>query len=113
MFPDDPGAKARDGVHFIFADEKFSDEAIEPSPPVSGYNPSHPDFKPLGLPALVMALLNSSKITRPIGAQAENHSAGDPSSERFSNLKGISKVFTPSWITTTSFPPSGIPFSAA
>jgi len=34
MFLDGPGAKARDGVHLIFSDEKVNEEAIEPSPSV-------------------------------------------------------------------------------
>jgi hypothetical protein len=59
MFLDGPGAKARDGVHLIFADEKVNDEAIEPSPAVSDVDPTHPDFRLIGLLALVTMKLTS------------------------------------------------------
>lgn len=59
MFLDGPGAKARDGVHLIFSDEKVNEEAIEPSPSVTDYDPGHPDFRLLDLPALVTILLTS------------------------------------------------------
>lgn len=59
MFLDGPGAKARDGVHLIFSDEKVNEEAIEPSPSVTDCDPSHPDFRLLDLPALVTMKLTS------------------------------------------------------
>ncbi len=59
MFLDGPGAKARDGVHLIFADEKVNTEAIEPSPAVSDVDPTHPDFRLIGLLALVTMKLTS------------------------------------------------------
>lgn len=59
MFLDGPGAKARDGVHLIFSDEKVNEEAIEPSPSVTDYDPGHPDFRLLDLPALVTMKLTS------------------------------------------------------
>lgn len=59
MFLDGPGAKARDGVHLIFADEKVNPEAIEPSPAVSDVDPTHPDFRLIGLLALVTMKLTS------------------------------------------------------
>ena len=59
MFLDGPGAKARDGVHLIFADEKVNDEAIEPSPAVSDVDPTHPDFRLIVLLALVTMKLTS------------------------------------------------------
>lgn len=59
MFLDGAGAKARDGVHLIFADEKVNEEAIEASPSVSDFDPTHPDFKLIDLPALVTMKLTS------------------------------------------------------
>ena len=59
MFLDGPGAKARDGVHLIFADEKVNDDAVEPSPAVSDVDPTHPDFRLIGLLALVTMKLTS------------------------------------------------------
>ncbi len=59
MYLDGPGAKARDGVHLIFAGEKVNPEAIEPSPEVGEVDPSHGDFKLLELDALVVMKLTS------------------------------------------------------
>ncbi len=59
MFLDGRGAKARDGVHLIFADEKVNEDAIEPSPSVTDFDPTHEDFKLLDLPALVTMKLTS------------------------------------------------------
>lgn len=59
MFLDGPGAKARDGVHLIFADEKVNEEAIEPSPAVSAIDPTHIEFKLIDLLALVTMKLTS------------------------------------------------------
>lgn len=59
MFLDGPGAKAREGVHLIFADEKVNEEAIEPSPAVSEIDPTHTDFRLLDLIALVTMKLTS------------------------------------------------------
>lgn len=59
MFLDGPGAKARDGVHIIFSDEKVTGDAKEPSPSVSAYDPTHPDFRLIDLAALVTMKLTS------------------------------------------------------
>jgi len=59
MFLDGPGAKARDGVHLIFADEKVNADALEPSPSVSEIDPTHSDFKLIDLLALVTMKLTS------------------------------------------------------
>ena len=59
MFLDGPGAKAREGVHLIFADEKVNEEAIEPSPAVSDIDHAHPDFRLIDLLALVTMKLTS------------------------------------------------------
>ncbi len=59
MFLDGPGAKARDGVHLIFADEKVNDEALEPSPSVAAIDRTHVDFKLIDLAALVTMKLTS------------------------------------------------------
>jgi hypothetical protein len=59
MFLDGPGAKARDGAHLIFADEKVNDDSVEPSPAVSDVDPTHPDFRLIGLLALVTMKLTS------------------------------------------------------
>lgn len=59
MFLDGPGAKAREGVHLIFADEKVNEEAVEPSPGVSEIDPTHTDFRLLDLLALVTMKLTS------------------------------------------------------
>lgn len=59
MFLDGPDAKARDGVHLIFADEKVNPEAIEPSPGVGEIDPSHEEFSLIDLRALVTMKLTS------------------------------------------------------
>jgi len=59
MFLDGLGAKARDGVHLIFADEKVNDEALEPSPSIAEIDPTHQDFKLIALLALVNMKLTS------------------------------------------------------
>ncbi|MEM7697709.1 MAG: hypothetical protein AAF236_04815 [Verrucomicrobiota bacterium] len=59
MFLDGPGAKARDGVHLIFADEKVNPEALESSPGVEQIDPTNTGFKLLDLPALVTMKLTS------------------------------------------------------
>lgn len=59
MFLDGPGAKAGDGVHLIFSNERVNDEAIEPSPSVTDCDPEHPDFRLLDLAALVTMKLTS------------------------------------------------------
>jgi hypothetical protein len=59
MFLDGPRAKARDGVHLIFANEKVNDEAIEPSPGVEETDPLHEDFRLLDLTALITMKLTS------------------------------------------------------
>jgi hypothetical protein len=59
MFLDGPGAKVREGVHLIFADEKVNEEAIEPSPGVADIDPTHPDFRLIDLLALVTMKLTA------------------------------------------------------
>lgn len=59
MFLDGPGAKVREGVYLIFADEKVNEEAIEASPSVSEIDPNHPDFRLIDLLALVTMKLTS------------------------------------------------------
>ncbi len=59
MFLDGRGAQARDGVHLIFADEKITEEALEPSPSVTEIDPTHRDFKLIALLALVTMKLTS------------------------------------------------------
>jgi hypothetical protein len=59
MFLDGPGAKAREGVHLIFADEKVNEESIEPSPSVSEVDPTHQNFRLIDLLALVTMKLTS------------------------------------------------------
>ncbi len=59
MFLDGPGAKVREGVHLIFADEKVNEDAIEPSPSVTEVDPTHPDFRLIDLLALVTMKLTS------------------------------------------------------
>jgi hypothetical protein len=59
MFLDGPGAKARDGVHLIFAGEKVREDSLAPSPNVEEIAPSNPDFKLLDLTALVTMKLTS------------------------------------------------------
>jgi hypothetical protein len=59
MFLDGPGAKVREGVHLIFADEKVNEESIEPSPSVSEVDPTHQNFRLIDLLALVTMKLTS------------------------------------------------------
>lgn len=59
MFLDGPGAKAREGVRLIFADEKVNVEAIEASPSVTEVDATHPDFRLIDLLALVTMILTS------------------------------------------------------
>lgn len=59
MFLDGPRAKAREGVHLIFAGEKVNSEALEPSPGVEDIDPEGPDFRLLSLEALVAMKLTS------------------------------------------------------
>lgn len=59
MFLDGPGAKARDAVHLIFADEKVNAEALEPSPGVEAIDPDSEEFRLLDLEALVTMKLTS------------------------------------------------------
>ena len=61
MFLDGPGAKARDGVHLIFAGEKVNPESPEPSPGVEDVDPSLGDFRLLDLAPLVMMKLTSNR----------------------------------------------------
>ena len=58
-FLDGPGAKVREGVHLIFADEKVNEESIEPSPSVSEVDPTHQNFRLIDLLALVTMKLTS------------------------------------------------------
>jgi hypothetical protein len=59
MVLDGPGAKARDGVHLIFSGEKVNPEALEPSPDVAEIDATHPDFRLIGLEALITMKLTS------------------------------------------------------
>ena len=59
MFLDGPGAKAREGVHLIFANEKVNAEALEPSPDVGEVDSSNPEFRLIDLEALVTMKLTS------------------------------------------------------
>jgi hypothetical protein len=59
MFLDGPGAKARDAVHLIFADERVMPESPEPSPGVDEIDPTPGDFRLLDLAALVTMKLTS------------------------------------------------------
>ena len=59
MFLDGPGAKAREGVHLIFAGEKITADSIEPSPAVDEIDPGCEDFRLIGLAALVTMKLTS------------------------------------------------------
>ena len=59
MFLDGPGAKARDGVHLIFADERVNPESPEPSPGVEEIDLSPGEFRLLDLNALVTMKLTA------------------------------------------------------
>jgi len=59
MFLDGPGAKARDAVHLIFAEEKVNPEAPEASPSVDRVDPGTSEFRLLDLEALVTMKLTS------------------------------------------------------
>ena len=61
MFLDGPGAKARDGVHLIFAKEKVNDDSLEPSPDVVDVDaqPGSPGFRLIALDALITMKLTS------------------------------------------------------
>ncbi len=59
MFLDGPGAKARDAVHLIFADERVDPESPEPSPGVEDIDPTPGDFRLIDLEALVTMKLTS------------------------------------------------------
>ncbi len=59
MFLDGPGAKARDAVHLIFADERVDPESPEPAPGVGQIDPAPGEFRLLDLEALVTMKLTS------------------------------------------------------
>lgn len=59
MFLDGPGAKARDGVHLIFAGEKFGSNSLEASPDVGQVDASSTEFRLLDLGALVTMKLTA------------------------------------------------------
>jgi hypothetical protein len=59
MFLDGPGAKARDAVHLIFANERVTPESLETSPGVEEIDSSPGDFRLLDLEALVTMKLTS------------------------------------------------------
>lgn len=61
MFLDGPGAKARDAVHLLFANEKVNPEAPEPSPDVAQVDPASTEFRLLDLEALVTMKLTSNR----------------------------------------------------
>lgn len=58
MFLDGPGAKARDAVHIVFANEKVKTESIAPSPDVTE-SEAGTAFRTVSLPALVRMKLTS------------------------------------------------------
>jgi hypothetical protein len=58
MFLDGPGAKARDAVHILFANEKVRQDALAPSPDVSE-SEQGATFKTISLEALVLMKLTS------------------------------------------------------
>ena len=59
MFLDGPGAKVRDAVHLIFADERVNSESPEPSPGVEQIDLSPGEFRLLDLDALVTMKLTA------------------------------------------------------
>ena len=59
MFLDGPRAKARDGVHLIFAGERVKPESIEPSPEVEEVDLTSTEFRLLKLEALITMKLTS------------------------------------------------------
>ncbi len=59
MFLDGPGAKVREAVHLIFADEKVNPEALEPSPGVEDIDEVEEQFRLVDLEALVTMKLTS------------------------------------------------------
>jgi hypothetical protein len=58
MFLDGPGAKVRDAVHVIFANEKVSPEDACPSPDVAESEPAD-SYRVIALPALIRMKLTS------------------------------------------------------
>jgi len=65
MFLDGPGAKERDAVHLIFAEEKVNPEAPEASPSVDRVDPGTSEFRLLDLEALVTMKLTASTLPGP------------------------------------------------
>jgi len=59
MFLDGPDAKARDGVHILFANEKVTEDSPVPSPGVEEIDPSERQFRLLAFEALVTMKLTS------------------------------------------------------
>jgi hypothetical protein len=60
MFLDGPGAKARDAVRVIFANEKVREESAEPAPDVTESEPGD-SFRVLSLEALVRMKLTANR----------------------------------------------------
>ena len=58
MFLDGPGAKARDAVHIIFANEKVRKEYDEPAPDVTDSEAAE-NFRVISLPAILKMKLTS------------------------------------------------------
>jgi hypothetical protein len=61
MFLDGPGAKARDAVHILFANEKVRPDAIAASPDVTESDPGT-TFRTISLDALVRMKLTSYRL---------------------------------------------------
>jgi hypothetical protein len=61
MFLDGPGAKARDAIHILFANEKVRPDAIAPSPDVTE-SESGTTFRTISLDALVRMKLTSYRL---------------------------------------------------
>ena len=60
MFLDGPGAKARDAVHVVFANEKVREQSPEPAPDVGESEPGG-TFRVLTLEALVRMKLTANR----------------------------------------------------
>lgn len=62
MFLDGPGAKARDAVHLLYADEKVRPDALAPSPSVERSQPTVNGFQVIDLESLVTMKLTSYRM---------------------------------------------------
>jgi len=61
MFLDGPGAKARDAVHIVFANEKVRKDSVAPAPDVTESEPGM-TFRAVSLEALVRMKLTSYRL---------------------------------------------------